>query len=323
MKRISEAISENMSQLTRGQRLLAAFVTEHCDRAAFMSSFDLAAVSGVSQSTVIRFAGALGYQSYTDLQQALQLELKYRLSTLERFELLEDAENDTAVLEGIAAADSVNIKKNVSRNGADAIAAFCTRLSFASKVYVYGQGHCAAAAVYLCSYLRFLMQNVCCINQTGEEPLFVASDIDSGDLLLVISFPVHSEATRRLAAYAHERGAGVAVISESMESDTGKTRLPRSVFSATPCSSKKRMASSASKPEKALYRNRPFPGVAAIRSRTSQCLVTLHRPLPVMLSLTPRKALRSSNVTRAPYSAAVQAAIMPAAPPPMIRISIN
>ena len=222
MKRISEAISENMSQLTRGQRLLAAFVTEHCDRAAFMSSFDLAAVSGVSQSTVIRFAGALGYQSYTDLQQALQLELKYRLSTLERFELLEDAENDTAVLEGIAAADSVNIKKNVSRNGADAIAAFCTRLSFASKVYVYGQGHCAAAAVYLCSYLRFLMQNVCCINQTGEEPLFVASDIDSGDLLLVISFPVHSEATRRLAAYAHERGAGVAVISESMESDTAR-----------------------------------------------------------------------------------------------------
>lgn len=222
MKRMSEAISESMPRLTRGQRLLAAFVTEHCDRAAFMSSFELAAVSGVSQSTVIRFAAALGYDSYTDLQQALQMELKYRLSTLERFELLEDAENDTAVLEGIAAADSVNIRKNISRNGADAIAAFCTRLSFASKIYVYGQEHCAAAAVYLSSYLRFLAQNICCINQTGEEPLFVASDIDSGDLLLVISFPIHSETTRRLVAYAHERGAAVAAISESMESETAR-----------------------------------------------------------------------------------------------------
>ncbi len=222
MKRISEAISESMPRLTRGQRLLAAFITEHCDRAAFMSSFDLAAVSGVSQSTVIRFAGALGYKSYTDLQQALQIELKYRLSTLERFELLEDAENDLAVLEGIAAADSVNIKKNISNNGADAISAFCTRLSFASKVYLYGQGHCAAAAMYLGSYLRLLLRNVCCINQMGEEPLLVASDIDTGDLLLVISFPVHSETTRRLTAYAGSRGAGVAVISESAESEIAR-----------------------------------------------------------------------------------------------------
>ena len=219
MKRMSEAISENMPRLTRGQRLLAAFVTEHCDRAAFMSSFELAAVSGVSQSTVIRFASALGYDSYTDLQQALQTELKYRLSTLERFELLEDAESDDAVLEGIAAADSVNIRKNISRNGGEAIAAFCTRLSFAAKIYVYGQAHCAAAAAYLSSYLRFLMQNVCCLNQTGEEPLFAASDIDSGDLLLVISFPVHSESTRRLVSYARDRGAAVAVISESMDSE--------------------------------------------------------------------------------------------------------
>lgn len=223
MKRISEAISESMPRMTRGQRLLAAFVTEHCDRAAFMSSFELAAVSGVSQSTVIRFASALGYESYTALQQALQLELKYRLSTLERFEMIEDAESDTAVLEGIAAADSVNIKKNISRNGAEAIAAMCTRLSFASKVYVYGQGHCAAAAIYISSYLRFLLHSVCCLNQTGEEPLFSASDIDCGDLLLLLSFPAHSDATKRLAAYARERGAAVAVVSESADSDIARS----------------------------------------------------------------------------------------------------
>ena len=143
-----------------------------------------------------------------------------RLSTLERFELLEDAESDDAVLEGIAAADSVNIRKNISRNGGEAIAAFCTRLSFAGKnLCRHGQAHCAAAAAYLSSYLRFLMQNVCCLNQTGEEPLFAASDIDSGDLLLVISFPVHSESTRRLVSYARDRGAAVAVISESMDSE--------------------------------------------------------------------------------------------------------
>ena len=75
MKRINEAIAEKVNGFTKGQHLLARFITEHCDKAAFMSSFDLAAVTGVSQSTVIRFASALGYEGYGDFQNALQLEL--------------------------------------------------------------------------------------------------------------------------------------------------------------------------------------------------------------------------------------------------------
>ncbi len=221
MKRLSQAIAAVTPQLTKGQRLLAAFVTEHCDRAAFMSSFELAAVSGVSQSTVIRFASALGYASYTQLQEALQYELKYRLSALERFELTEGVENDV-LLEGIAASDCINIKKNLSANGEEALVSLCTSLSFAAKVYVYGQGHCMAAAVYLCSYLRFLLQNVCCVNLTGEEPLSVISSISSGDLLMMLSFPPHSETILRMLAYAQDSGATVACVSEGSDSQTAQ-----------------------------------------------------------------------------------------------------
>ena len=78
MKRINEAIAEQAGRFTRGQQLLAHFISEHCDKAAFMSSFDLAAVTGVSQSTVIRFASALGYGGYGAFQEALQLELLSR-----------------------------------------------------------------------------------------------------------------------------------------------------------------------------------------------------------------------------------------------------
>ena len=115
MKRINEAIAEKASSFTKGQHLLARFISEHCDKAAFMSSFDLAAVTGVSQSTVIRFASALGYQGYGDFQDALQLELKYRLTTLERFELVEEnSSNDAEMLNTIAMHDALNIKKNLS-----------------------------------------------------------------------------------------------------------------------------------------------------------------------------------------------------------------
>ncbi len=218
MKRINEAISENYAGFTKGQRLLASFVTEHCDKAAFMTSFELSAVSGVSQSTVIRFTTALGYEGYSDFQSALQTELKYRLSTLSRFALMSDGQNDDDVFDGVAATDSLNIKKNVELNSLDALKNLCTRLTFSSKIYIYGQGYASCASMYLTHYLRILLQNVCNLNMCGEEPLSAMSEIDSGDLLLIISFPLHSDTTKKLVSYAKHREACVATISEGAQS---------------------------------------------------------------------------------------------------------
>ena len=68
-------------------------------------------------------------------------------------------------------------------------------------------------------------------------------------------------------------------------SDTGKTRLPRSTFNATPHPSKKVRVSCVSKPDRALYRKRGFVSTCRRNSSRSQSLVTLHRPFPVMRSL--------------------------------------
>ena len=219
MMRISEIVSEKYSGFTKGQRLLAAFVLEHCDKAAFMSSFELASVSGVSQSTVMRFATALGFDGFTDFQQALQTELKYRLSALSRFEVMSDNPDDNDVCRGIAAADAINIKKNTDLNDVDAVNNLCTRLSLSSKVYIYGQGYASAAAQYLSYYLRILLPNVCDVNHTGVDPISSVADIDNGDLLIIISFPVHSDTTKKLAAFARFKEASVATISEGSKSE--------------------------------------------------------------------------------------------------------
>ena len=219
MKRIYEAISEKYPAFTKGQRVLAAYVSDHCDKAAFMSSFELADAAGVSQSTVMRFAVALGYNGYGAFQEAMQFELKNRLTTLSRFETTEGDPNDRSLFEGIAAADAMNIKKMADLNSVDAIRNLCTRLTFSSKIYVYGQGYASAAAQYLCCYLRMVLQNVCNVNLMGIEPLTAISDIDSGDLLVIMSFPTHLEGTKKMAAYARYREACVATISESSGSE--------------------------------------------------------------------------------------------------------
>ncbi|HJA36218.1 MAG TPA: MurR/RpiR family transcriptional regulator [Firmicutes bacterium] len=221
MKRINDAINQHFSDFTKNQRVLSQFILSYCDKAAFMTSAEIAAASGVSQSTVVRFAWALGYKTFTAFHDALQNEVKYRITALEKFELLNSDEvSDASVFEGLAQADTLNIKKTVAVNSVDGLKNVCTRLQFASKIYIYGQGPCSCGAVYLGSYLRTLLGNVCVVNQTGEDPLSAIATIGGNDLLFCISLPRHTEQTLTLLSYAQAQEACIVTVSEGPDSDT-------------------------------------------------------------------------------------------------------
>lgn len=55
----------------------------------------------------------------------------------------------------------------------------------------------------------------------------------------------------------------------------------------------------------------------AMKSPISAALVRLHRPLPLTRIFRPQRSVFSSKSTRAPARAAAEAAIIPAAPPPI------
>ena len=137
---------------------------------------------------------------------------------------------------------------------------------------------------------------------------------------VILPSAVSSDVTAR---WIHLQSAQYAESARTMSdarSETGNTRLPRSVFSGTPRSSKNAMVSCGENAEWALYKNLPLRGIAARNASRSQLLVTLQRPFPVMPSLRPGRSFFSNTVTCAPASAAHPAAIMPAAPPPMTAI---
>ena len=67
-------ISQMSPQFSKGQRLIANYIVNHFDKAAFMTAFKLGTTVGVSESTVVRFAsevsGAAKGASGVDPQQA-------------------------------------------------------------------------------------------------------------------------------------------------------------------------------------------------------------------------------------------------------------
>mgnify|MGYP001754778070 FL=1 len=50
-----------MPTFSKGQKRIADYILQNYDKAAFMTASKLGKLSGVSESTVVRFASELGY----------------------------------------------------------------------------------------------------------------------------------------------------------------------------------------------------------------------------------------------------------------------
>ena len=69
---ILATIQANMTGFSKGQKLIANYISHSYDKAAFMTASKLGKTVNVSESTVVRFAAELGYDGYPSMQRALQ-----------------------------------------------------------------------------------------------------------------------------------------------------------------------------------------------------------------------------------------------------------
>ena len=59
-----QRLEDGYNKFSKGQKKLADFIREDYDKAAFMTAAKMGEEVGVSESTVVRFATALGYEGF-------------------------------------------------------------------------------------------------------------------------------------------------------------------------------------------------------------------------------------------------------------------
>ena len=80
-------IQENMSTFSKGQKLIANYILQSYDKAAFMTASKLGKTVNVSESTVVRFAAELGFDGYPSMQKTLQEMIRNKLTSIQRVEV--------------------------------------------------------------------------------------------------------------------------------------------------------------------------------------------------------------------------------------------
>ncbi len=219
MKNLLSLINEQKSGFSKGQRLIAGFITEHYDKAAFMTASKLGSTVGVSESTVVRFATELGYDGYPKMQKAMQEMIRDKLTSVQRIEVTQSRMSGGNVLESVLNKDIEKIRRTLEETSKEDFENAVSAVSRAKTIYIFAVRSSAALASFLGYYYSLIFENVKVISNCGEtevyEKLF---RISSDDVIIGISFPRYSNAAIQAMTFAKKRGAKVIALTDSMAS---------------------------------------------------------------------------------------------------------
>jgi DNA-binding MurR/RpiR family transcriptional regulator len=209
----------SIRKLSKGQKLIANFITNHYDKAAFMTAAKLGEAVGVSESTVVRFAIELGYDGYPKMQKVLQEMIKSKLTAVQRIEVSSSRINEYNILKSVLQSDMEKIKITMEEINNDVFNAVVECILNARKIYILGVRSSAPLASFLGFYFNLIFDNVRLVHTTSVSEMFEQIiRASEGDVVIGISFPRYSKRTTKAMQFVKSQGAKVIAITDSMDS---------------------------------------------------------------------------------------------------------
>lgn len=218
-KDILTHIQDNMSSFSKGQKLIARFILESYDKAAFMTACKLGKTVNVSESTVVRFAAELGYDGYPSMQKALQEMIRNKLTSVQRIEVSNDRIGNQDILSMVMQSDIEKIRITLEETNRESFDQAVDAITSSKKIYVLGVRSASALSNFISFYFTLMFDNVVHVDTTSISEVFEqVMRVGPDDVFLGLSFPRYSKRTVKAMQYAKDRGAKVVAITDSAAS---------------------------------------------------------------------------------------------------------
>ena len=213
---LMRAIKMRLPRLSKGQKLIAAYILEHYDKAAFMTAGKLGTSIGVSESTVVRFANELGFSGYPKLQKSLQELIRNKLTSVQRIELSNDYMTQETALKGVLKADMENIKATLENINYQTFEDIVNSLFKARKIYIIGLRDSSALSEFLAFYLNLILDNVKVVAYGVSDIFEQMLNVNEEDIVIGIGFPRYTTRTIEALSFAKSKNANIVVITDSL-----------------------------------------------------------------------------------------------------------
>lgn len=212
-------INEYYPKMSKGHKLVAAYIVDRYDQAVFMTAAKLGEAVGVSESTVVRFATALGYDGFPEFMKDLEEWYKSKMNSVQKIGVKYGKSSQSELLTSVLTADIEKIEDTMENLDVNSFELAVDIILSARKVYVVGIRSCEPLARFLHFYLNMIRPDVVLLGTTSVSETFEQMiRIDEKDCIIGISFPRYSMRTLKCLEFANDRNAKVITITDSIHS---------------------------------------------------------------------------------------------------------
>ena len=222
---LSAEIRSRFDEFSRSQKDVGQYIVDHLDEASFHTAEELARRANTSSSTVVRFAQALGFEGFPELQASARDE--YRRAR-DGEEGAVDLANpplfpiDQTEFEAALAADHVNVEETAKKLDRDEVEASIELISRAERIVLCGTDQMAFFASYLRHLLMLLDLRCEVVASPSQEGLARLGRIDENTVLVGFSAGRPHPLVVRAMKLARNRRAATISVADATLSEVSK-----------------------------------------------------------------------------------------------------
>lgn len=218
---LSALMAQRAEQLPRRLMQVARHALENPDEIAFGTVASIAARADVPPSALVRFARALGYQGFTELQDVFRSRLRDRVLNydewLERMREHGIATSKSGLLlQGFLEASEQSVAHFRESVDHSAIDRAVDRLAGASTLYLIGLRRSFPVTSYMSYALGKLGVRNILVDAVAGMGAEQSSFMTAEDAVLAVSFSPYANETVSLTNAAKARGATIVAITDSV-----------------------------------------------------------------------------------------------------------
>jgi DNA-binding MurR/RpiR family transcriptional regulator len=231
---LSAEIRQRFEEFSRSQKDVGQYIVDHLDEAAFHTAEELARRANTSSSTVVRFAQALGFEGFPELQASAREEYRRQHAGGEADQVSNQPlfPIDQTEFEAALAADHVNVVETAKKVDRDEVAAAVQRVSRADRILLCGTDQMAFFASYLRHLLMLLDLRAEVVASPSQEGLARLGRIDERTLVIGFSAGRPHPLVVRAMKLARHRHADTIAICDATLSEVAKLGDQRLYYSS-------------------------------------------------------------------------------------------
>lgn len=214
-------LRERGAQLPKRLRQVADHALANPDDMALNTASQIAEKAGVQASTLVRFAQALDYSGFSELQQVFRSRLRTQLPDhRERLVALREsgaagADMASVLLDGFVQASQTSLARLQSTISHQDIEAATDLLAGAQTIILVGARRMFPVVSYLAYAFGKAGIRAVLIDNIGSLGTEQAAIARPGDVVLAVSCAPYTPATVEIAANAHDNGIPVIAVTDN------------------------------------------------------------------------------------------------------------